>query len=104
MVIEDIEAAKDEMPLEYRLLKAQDIHTVIVFPMFHTDTLWGFIGLDDPILDESQSLINLLTVVGSHLGSAYDSCHKSNLLDEKQNALQASIDAFQREQRFLQVL
>ena len=72
--------------------------------MFHTDTLWGFIGLDDPILDESQSLINLLTVVGSHLGSAYDSCHKSNLLDEKQNALQASIDAFQREQRFLQVL
>ena len=104
VVIEDIEAAKDEMPLEYRLLKAQDIHTVIVFPMFHTDTLWRFIGLDDPILDESQSLINLLTVVGSHLGSAYDSCHKSNLLDEKQNALQASIDAFQREQRFLQVL
>ena len=104
VVIEDIEAAKDEMPLEYRLLKAQDIHTVIVFPMFHTDTLWGFIGLDDTILDESQSLINLLTVVGSHLGSAYDSCHKSNLLDEKQNALQASIDAFQREQRFLQVL
>ena len=104
VVIEDIEAAKDEMPLEYRLLKAQDIHTVIVFPMFHTDTLWGFIGLDDPILDESQSLINLLTVVGSHLGSAYDSCHKSNVLDEKQNALQASIDAFQREQRFLQVL
>lgn len=104
VVIEDIEAAKDEMPLEYRLLKAQDIHTVIVFPMFHTDTLWGFIGLDDPILDESQSLINLLTVVGSHLGSAYDSCHKSNLLDEKQNAPQASIDAFQREQRFLQVL
>lgn len=104
VVIEDIEAAKDEMPLEYRLLKAQDIHTVIVFPMFHTDTLWGFIGLDDPILDESQSLINLLTVVGSHLGSAYDSCHKSNLLDEKQNALQASIDAFQREQQFLQVL
>lgn len=104
VVIEDIEAAKDEIPLEYRLLKAQDIHTVIVFPMFHTDTLWGFIGLDDPILDESQSLINLLTVVGSHLGSAYDSCHKSNLLDEKQNALQASIDAFQREQRFLQVL
>ena len=104
VVIEDIEAAKDEMPLEYRLLKAQDIHTVIVFPMFHTDTLWGFIGLDDPILDESQSLINLLTVVGSHLGSAYDSCHKSNLLDEKQNALQASIDEFQREQRFLQVL
>ena len=104
VVIEDIEAAKDEMPLEYRLLKAQDIHTVIVFPMFHTDTLWGVIGLDDPILDESQSLINLLTVVGSHLGSAYDSCHKSNLLDEKQNALQASIDTFQREQRFLQVL
>ena len=104
VVIEDIEAAKDEMPLEYRLLKAQDIHTVIVFPMFHTDTLWGFIGLDDPILDESRSLINLLTVVGSHLGSAYDSCHKSNVLDEKQNALQASIDAFQREQRFLQVL
>ena len=104
VVIEDIEAAKDEMPLEYRLLKAQDIYTVIVFPMFHTDTVWGFIGLDDPILDESQSLINLLTVVGSHLGSAYDSCHKSNLLDEKQNALQASIDAFQREQRFLQVL
>ena len=104
VVIEDIEAAKDEMPLEYRLLKAQDIHTVIVFPMFHTDTLWGFIGLDDPILDESRSLINLLTVVGSHLGSAYDSCHKSNVLDENQNALQASIDAFQREQQFLQVL
>ena len=39
VVIEDIEAAKDEMPLEYRLLKAQDIHTVIVFPMFHSDTL-----------------------------------------------------------------
>lgn len=104
VIIEDVEGIKAEMPLEYRLLKAQDIHTVIAFPMFHTDTLWGFIGLDDPHLEHSRYLTNLLTVIGGHLGSAYDSCHKTFLLDEKQDALQASIEAFQKEQRFLQVL
>ena len=104
VVIEDIESIKAETPLEYRLLKAQDIHTVIAFPMFHIDTLWGFIGLDDPCLKHSRYLLNLLTVIGGHLGGAYDSCHKTFLLDEKQNALQASIEAFQKEQRFLQVL
>lgn len=88
IIIEDLEDIRTEMPSEYEILKVQDIRTVIVFPMYHKNELYGFIGVDNPVLNQSQRLINLLAVVGGHLGAAYDSIYKDRALARKEQSVQ----------------
>ena len=91
IIIDDLEKIKTSMPLEYDILKVQDIHTVIAFPMYHQNELCGFIGVDNPVLSQSRRLINLLVVVGGHLGSAYDSINKADALARKEESLQENV-------------
>lgn len=91
VIIDDLENIRTTMPLEYDILKVQDIHTVIAFPMYHQDKLCGFIGVDNPVLSQSMRLINLLVVVGGHLGSAYDSIDKADALARKEESLQQNV-------------
>ena len=60
--IEDLENVKETMPVEYEILKPQNIHTLIVFPIILSNTLKGFIGVDNPV-------IRLLAALGSYLGT-----------------------------------
>lgn len=39
--IEDLENVKETMPVEYEILKPQNIHTLIVFPIILNNTLKG---------------------------------------------------------------
>ena len=87
------------MPSEYEILKVQDIHTVIAFPMYHQDRLCGFIGVDNPILSQSRRLINLLVVVGGHLGAAYDNIAKADALARKEASLQKNVRIAQEANR-----
>lgn len=84
VVIENLDEYREIMPLEYEILKPQNVHTVVVFPMYHQKDLKGFIGLDNPVLDRSRRFINLLAVVGGHLGSAYDSIYKEQEIADKE--------------------
>lgn len=68
--IEDLENVKETMPVEYEILKPQNIHTLIVFPIILSNTLKGFIGVDNPNIKDAKDVIRLLAALGSYLGTA----------------------------------
>lgn len=67
--IEDLENIKETMPVEYEILKPQNIHTLIVFPIILSNTLKGFIGVDNPNIKDAKDVIRLLAALGSYLGT-----------------------------------
>ena len=67
--IEDLENVKETMPVEYEILKPQNIHTLIVFPGILSNTLKGFIGVDNPNIKDAKDVIRLLAALGSYLGT-----------------------------------
>lgn len=67
--IEDLENVKETMPVEYEILKPQNIHTLIVFPIILSNTLKGFIGVDNPNIKDANDVIRLLAALGSYLGT-----------------------------------
>lgn len=67
--IEDLENVKETMPVEYEILKPQNIHTLIVFPIILSNTLKGFIGVDNPNIKDAKDVIRLLATLGSYLGT-----------------------------------
>ena len=92
------------MPGEYEILRAQDIHSEISFPIFSKDALIGFLGLDNPTIEGSHRFINLLAVVGSHLGGAWANFRTSALLEQSQSDLRDSMQALQKDQQVLEAL
>lgn len=67
--IEDLENVKETMPVEYEILKPQNIHTLIVFPIILSNTLKGFIGVDNPNIKDAKDVIRLLAALGSYIGT-----------------------------------
>lgn len=67
--IEDLKNVKETMPVEYEILKPQNIHTLIVFPIILSNTLKGFIGVDNPNIKDAKDVIRLLAALGSYLGT-----------------------------------
>lgn len=67
--IEDLENVKETMPVEYEILRPQNIHTLIVFPIILSNTLKGFIGVDNPNIKDAKDVIRLLAALGSYLGT-----------------------------------
>ena len=67
--IEDLENVKETMPVEYEILKPQNIHTLIVFPIILSNTLKGFIGVGNPNIKDAKDVIRLLAALGSYLGT-----------------------------------
>ncbi len=104
IVIPDMEAVRSVMPSEYDILKKQDIDTEIAVPIFYHDHFSGFIGLDNPAIDKTELFIQLLTLVGTHLGSARENLRMLNLLEKKQISLQKSIEEMEKERQVLMVL
>ena len=87
VIIEDLEAVRQATPEEYELLKPQGIRTEISFPIIYQESLLGFLGLDNPDLSESRQLINILAVVGRHLGAAWQNSRMGALLQQRQKDL-----------------
>lgn len=87
IIIEDLEQVKTTMPSEYEILKFQDIKTEISFPIRQHNQILGFIGMDNPSLNKSQSLISLLALVSGHLGGIWKSMRADQVLEEKQKEL-----------------
>ena len=70
VVVNNIEDICHTMPLEYELLKMKAIKSVVVLPLFHGSYLTGFLGLDNPYIQENENFIFFLELIGAHLGSA----------------------------------
>lgn len=104
IIIDNVEDIKDLMPSEYQLLVMQDIHSEIAFPIFYKDQLKGFIGVDNPHIESSESFISLLGVVGGHLGNVRETLRMTELLEQRNNSLEKSLSDLNRERTFMSVL
>lgn len=104
IIIPDLEKAKEEMPLEYDILKAQDIHTEIAVPIIHKNSLIGFVGLDNPRIEDQASYVHLLEVVGSYIGNIWENVHTSELLRMEQGKVAEGQKELGKKQQFLEVL
>ena len=69
IIIYDLEEIAEETPQEYEILKPQNIHSLIAVPIYTNHKFIGFIGLDNPDLNQDRVSMNLLSDVGCHLGS-----------------------------------
>ena len=71
VIVNNIEDICHTMPFEYKLLKMKAIKSVVVLPLFHGSCLTGFLGLDNPYIQENENFIFFLELIGAHLGSAW---------------------------------
>lgn len=83
--IEDLENVKETMPVEYEILKPQNIHTLIVFPIILSNTLKGFIGVDNPNIKDAKDVIRLLAALGSYLGTTRENAAVYAKLEYRRN-------------------
>ena len=88
IMISDVEAIKEIMPLEYNLLKMQEIHSEIAVPIFSNKTLNGFIGLDNPELNFLEMSTKLVSDVGIHLSYMRENKKIMHKLQERQERLE----------------
>ena len=97
IVIRDLEDVRETSPSEYALMKPQDIRREIASPIFYKGSLGGFLGLDNPGIEDTKSLVELLQLVGSHFGSSLENTRMVT-------ALKRSVEDLRREQQILNVL
>lgn len=69
ILIEDLEAYRESMPLEYELLKVQNVSTLIAFPISVHEKLIGFVGVDNPDMEKSSLIHRLLSLLGKYGGT-----------------------------------
>ena len=69
ILIEDLEAYRESMPLEYELLKVQNVSTLIAFPISVHEKLIGFVGVDNQDMEKSNLLHRLLSLLGKYVGT-----------------------------------
>lgn len=82
IIIEDLEDIREDDPLQYENLKRQDIHSLVVIPLYDDRKVIGFYGVDNPhgmSLDYAQNMLQIL-------GHFIISCLKRrNLVKQLQN-------------------
>lgn len=104
IVIDNLEDVRDMMPEEYQLLKPQNVHSLIAFPIFANHQLHGFVGVDNPGFGMSSISIRLLSTFGGHLGSLRENMQLMEQLTQKSQHLQQSLAALEKEHNLLQAL
>ena len=103
VVIDNVEDIRLSMPHEYALLKAQDISSVIAFPIYRAPVLYGFLGVDNPDITKSSELINLLGLIGGFLGSISDSDRENGVFVMNQK-VKPEAHVIEREKMYLEIL
>lgn len=82
VIIQDLDATKDDDPLAYEYLKPQDIHTLVVSPIVSENQVIGFFGVDNP----PSELLNHISTLFSILGHFFASLIKRrNLVKRLEN-------------------
>ena len=104
IIIHDLEKICETMPSEYDILKVQDIHSLLVLPLFANTQLSGFIGLDNPELVNPGVSISLLSNAGGHLASTLNNLRMFRMLEEKQKTLESNLEELQKEKHILEAL
>ena len=87
----DWDAEKVTSPEEFALFDGQDIHSLLVLPIFTSNILNGYIGFDNPEQSKSAFSLRLLSSVGGHIGGLRENLAMMKRLEEKQHSLQESL-------------
>ena len=82
IIIYDLEEIAEETPQEYEILKPQNIHALIAVPIYTNHKFIGFIGLDNPELNQNMVSMNLLSDVGCHMGSVRENLRMMKALED----------------------
>ena len=62
--IEDLEEYKKISSSMYELLKPQDIHSLIAWPIFVDEICIGFLGIDNPVRKHMEDVLRIFEMVG----------------------------------------
>ena len=69
VVIRDIEDIRTKNPLQYEILKRQDIFSVTVVPLCEDGRVIGFYGVDNPPAESLHYISNMLQIMGHFMES-----------------------------------
>lgn len=69
IAIEDIGIIKERDPVQYDILKMQDIHSIAVVPLADENNTIGFYGIDNPKGESLEYTENILRLVGHFIVS-----------------------------------
>jgi diguanylate cyclase (GGDEF)-like protein len=64
VIIEDLEETKEKDPIMYEYLLPQDIHSLVVCPLFFDNRLIGFYGVDNPPREKMENISVLFQIMG----------------------------------------
>ncbi len=62
-MIEDLEDIREENPLQYEILKQQNIRSLVVVPLYNDKKMIGFYGVDNPpagFLDYASDMLQIM--------------------------------------------
>ncbi len=79
IVINDLEDIRFSDPLQYENLKQQDIHSLVVVPLYDDDRIIGFYGVDNPPVKSLEYTSNMLQTAAYFIVS---SLRRRNLVRE----------------------
>lgn len=69
VVIEDTEDVRTKNPLQYEMLKQQDISSITVVPLYDDGKVIGFYGVDNPPAESMHYISNMLQIMGHFMES-----------------------------------
>ena len=69
VVIEDTEDVRTKNPLQYEMLKQQDISSITVVPLYDDGRIIGFYGVDNPPAESMHYISNMLQIMGHFMES-----------------------------------
>lgn len=69
VVIDDVEDVRTKNPLQYEILKRQDISSVTVVPLCDDGRVIGFYGVDNPPSESLHYISNMLQIMGHFIES-----------------------------------
>ena len=67
VIIADVEAIKEEHPISYDMLKAQNVENVVVCSLHYKDEIKGFFGVDNPPKSDFKGLTIFMDMIGTLL-------------------------------------
>ena len=79
IIIEDLEATKEKDPLQYENLKRQNIHSLVVVPLYDDGKAIGFYGVDNPPETSLEYASDMLQITAHFILS---SLKRRNLIRE----------------------
>ena len=69
ILFDDIEKMRQDDPLQYENLKRQNIHSIVVVPLYGNDIVIGFYGIDNPPRQDLGYTLDMLQIVGYFISS-----------------------------------